>query len=213
MGQSKRIGFIGLGNMGGPLANRFAQFTPLVVFDLDQSRINSIVALGAKAADSVADLAEKTDLVFVSLPNSETVKEVVLGDGGLSSKLSKGSLIVDMTTGDPNMTREIAKTLVQMKIEFIDAPVSGGPRGAQEGNIAIMVGGSLEQYNRISPILRKISTNVIYSGELGAGHAIKAGNNLLNLICRLATFEVVSLLVKDGVDPEIAVNTIQKSSG
>ena len=87
--------------------------------------------------------------MFVSLPNSETVKEVVLGDGGLSSRLSKGSLIVDMTTGDPNMTREIAKSLLQKKIEFIDAPVSGGPRGAQEGNIAIMVGGSLEQYNRI----------------------------------------------------------------
>ena len=213
MGELRRIGFIGLGNMGGPLAKRFAQTKPLVVFDLDQSRIDPIVALGAKAADSVADLAEKTDLVFVSLPNSETVKEVVLGDGGLSSKLSKGSLIVDMTTGDPNMTREIAKILLQKKIEFIDAPVSGGPRGAQEGNIAIMVGGSLEQYNRISPILRKISTNVIYSGELGSGHAIKAGNNLLNLICRLATFEVVSLLVKDGVDPETAVNTIQKSSG
>ena len=124
MGESKRIGFIGLGNMGGPLAKRFAQFTPLIVFDLDQSRINAIVALGAKGADSLADLAEKSDLVFVSLPNSETVKEVVLGDGGLSSKLSKGSLIVDMTTGDPNMTRDIAKTLLQMKIEFMDAPVS-----------------------------------------------------------------------------------------
>jgi len=108
VGELRRIGFIGLGNMGGPLAKRFAQATSLVVFDLDQSRIDPIVALGAKAADSVADLAEKTDLVFVSLPNSETVKEVVLGDGGLSSKLSKGSLIVDMTTGDPNMTREIA---------------------------------------------------------------------------------------------------------
>ena len=213
MSSLNRIGFIGLGNMGGPLAERIAQSTPLVVFDLDQTRLENIVTFGAVAADSLSDLAGQTDIVLLSLPDSAIVNEVVLGKGGLSSKLADGSLIVDMTTGDPNITRKISNSLLQKNIEFIDAPVSGGPRGAREGNIAIIVGGSPEQFKRISPILNKISQNVIHSGELGSGHAIKAGNNLLNLICRLATFEVVSLLVKDGVKPEIAINTIQKSSG
>lgn len=213
MERSNCVGFIGLGNMGGPLAERLAQSTPLVVFDLDQTRLETTVASGAIAARSPSEIAERTDVVLLSLPDSNIVEEVVLGKEGLFDKLTEGSLIADMTTGDPNITRKIANSLLEKNIGFIDAPVSGGPRGAREGNIAIIVGGAPEQFTRIAPILNKISKNVVHSGELGSGHAIKAGNNLLNLICRLATFEVVSLLVKDGVNPEIAVNSIQKSSG
>ena len=213
MENTNRVGFIGLGNMGGPLAERLAQSTPLVVFDLDQTRLETTVAYGAMAANSTSEVAEQTDVVLLSLPDSKIVEEVVLGKEGLFHKLPEGSLIEDITTGDPNTTRKISKTLLKKKIGFIDAPVSGGPRGAREGNIAIIVGGTPEQFKRITPIMNKISKNVMHAGELGSAHAIKAGNNLLNLICRLATFEVVSLLVKDGVNPEIAVNTIQKSSG
>jgi len=208
-----RMGFIGLGNMGRPMAERIIKSAPLVVFDIDQQRMDSIVALGAVAADSPAEIARQSDLVLISLPDSRVVSEVVLGEDGLSSNLIPGSLIADMTTGDPTITRQIAKELSKKEIGIVDAPVSGGPRGAYEGSIAIMVGGTLEQYERVTPILEKISRNVLHSGDLGSGHAIKAGNNLLNLICRLATFEVVSLLVNDGVDPQTAVDIIQKSSG
>ena len=213
MSDLTRIGFIGLGNMGAPIAERIIKSAPLAVFDIDQQSVESMVAHGALAVNSLAELAHESDLVLLSLPNSGIVSEVVLGEEGLSDNLKPGSLIADMTTGDPAITRQIGKELTQNKIELIDAPVSGGPRGAREGNIAIMVGGTPKQFQRISPILQIISRNVIHAGELGSGHAIKAGNNLLNLICRLATFEVISLLVNDGVDPKTAVNIIQKSSG
>ena len=97
--------------------------------------------------------------------------------------------------------------LKQEDINFIDAPVSGGPKGANQGNIAIMVGGTENQFSTIKPIMDSISSNIFYAGKIGSGHSIKAGNNLLNLICRMATFEVISMLVKDGVEPEKAVNT------
>lgn len=213
MSELSRIGFIGLGNMGGPLAERILQSAPLVVFDINRQRMKSIVALGAIAANNLADLASQSDLVLLSLPDSSIVKEVVLGEEGLFKMLAPGSLIADMTTGDPEATRQIAGALSPNKIDFIDAPVSGGPRGAREGTITIIVGGSSEQFSSILPVLNKISSNVLHSGELGSGHAIKAGNNLLNLICRLATFEVISLLVIDGLDPQKAVDIIQKSSG
>jgi len=103
--------------------------------------------------------------------------------------------------------------LKEKEINFIDAPVSGGPKGANQGNIAVMVGGSESQFAEIKPIMDAISSNIFYAGKIGSGHSIKAGNNLLNLICRMATFEVISLLVKDGVDPKKAVEIIQKSSG
>jgi 3-hydroxyisobutyrate dehydrogenase len=118
-----------------------------------------------------------------------------------------------MTTGDPAATCEMAARLRERSIELIDAPVSGGPRGADAGTIAIIVGGTTDQFERASRVLDSISCNVMHAGGVGTGHAVKVGNNLLNLVCRLATFEAVSLLVRAGVTPETAVSIIQKSSG
>ena len=118
-----------------------------------------------------------------------------------------------MTSGDPAVTREISELILKNKIEFIDAPVSGGPRGAREGTIAIMVGGSQAQFERVNNVLSYISHNIIHAGPIGSGHSIKLGNNLLNLICRMGTLEVISMLVREGVAPDMAVDIIQKSSG
>ena len=118
-----------------------------------------------------------------------------------------------MTSGDPAQSRDQADRLATAGICFADAPVSGGPRGARDGVIAVMVGGSDALYELLHPVLSVISCNIFHAGEVGAGHALKAGNNLLNLICRMATFEVVSLLVNDGVAPDKAVDILQKSSG
>ena len=107
----------------------------------------------------------------------------------------------------------IGKKALEKGINMIDAPVSGGPRGAREGTIAIMVGGEDKLYEQILPTLKVISSNIFHAGPVGAGHALKAGNNLLNLICRMASFEVVSLLINAGVDAERAVDILQKSSG
>ena len=209
----EKIGFIGLGNMGAPLAERLLKKYQLFVHDLDENNIKYFTDKGASACSNPSELASQTSRIFLCLPTSTIVEKVVNGDNGLIKSAKKDTYIIDMTTGEPEITRKISKALKQKDINFIDAPVSGGPKGANQGNIAIMVGGTEDQFSTVKPIMDDISSNIFYAGEIGSGHSIKAGNNLLNLICRMATFEVISMLVKDGVEPEKAVNIIQKSSG
>ena len=209
----EKIGFIGLGNMGRPLAERLLKKYQLYVYDLEEENLNFFVSHGAIKCLSPSEIASKTDRVFLCLPTSSIVEKVINGDKGIFKTAKQNSFIIDMTTGEPEITRELSKNLLLRDINFIDAPVSGGPKGARLGNIAIMIGGTEKQFSIIKPIMDDISSNIFYAGEIGSGHAIKAGNNLLNLICRMATFEVISMLAKDGVDPEKAVNIIQKSSG
>lgn len=209
----EKIGFIGLGNMGRPLAERLLKKYQLYVYDLQEENLNFFVSHGAIKCLSPSEIASNTDKVFLCLPTSSIVEKVINGDKGIFKTAKQNSFIIDMTTGEPEITRELSKNLLLRDINFIDAPVSGGPKGARLGNIAIMIGGTEKQFSIIKPIMDDISSNIFYAGEIGSGHAIKAGNNLLNLICRMATFEVISMLVKDGVDPEKAVNIIQKSSG
>jgi 3-hydroxyisobutyrate dehydrogenase len=209
----EKIGFIGLGNMGKPLAERLLKKYQLYVYDLDTKNLKYFLDKGAVACSNPSDLARNTSRIFLCLPTSIVVEKVIYGENGLLETASKGSFIIDMTTGEPEISRKISKSIQSKEINFIDAPVSGGPKGANQGNIAIMVGGTKTQFSTIKPIMDDISSNIFYAGEVGSGHSIKAGNNLLNLICRMATFEVISMLVKDGVSPETAVNIIQKSSG
>ena len=208
-----KVGFIGLGNMGKPLADRLLINNELFVYDLDQKKLEYFTNKGAISCSTPSELASTTSIIFLCLPTSAIVDKVINGENGLIKSSTKGSYIIDMTTGEPETTRRIAKILKEKEINFIDAPVSGGPKGAHQGNIAIMVGGTESQFAKIKPIMDDISSNIFYAGKIGSGHSIKAGNNLLNLICRMATFEVVSLLVKDGVDSNKAVEIIQKSSG
>ena len=207
------VGFIGLGNMGAPLARRLCTDHTLWVFDQSQTAVDAFTGADAQVAKSAAELAESVDIVLTCLPTSEDLRSLLFGDQQVASVLKAGTMLIDMTTGDPGITRDLATKLAMDGIELIDAPVSGGPKGATAGTIAIIVGGSAAQFSRALPVLSAISSNVMHAGDVGAGHAVKAGNNLLNLVCRLATFEVVSLLVRAGVTPENAVAIIQKSSG
>ena len=209
---SPRLGFIGLGNMGAALAMRLVG-QPLSVFDNDPAKCDVFASKGVDVAGSLAELATNSDIIFTCLPTSAITETVLFGPDGLSSHLSSHHIIVDMTSGDPAQSRDQARRLADVDICFSDAPVSGGPRGARDGVIAIMVGGSDPLYNILHPVLSAISCNIFHAGDVGAGHALKAGNNLLNLICRMATFEVVSLLVNAGVAPDKAVDILQKSSG
>ena len=209
---SPRLGFIGLGNMGAALAMRLVG-QPLSVFDNDPAKCDVFASKGVDVAGSLAELAANSDIIFTCLPTSAITETVLFGPDGLSSHLSSHHIIVDMTSGDPAQSRDQARRLADADICFADAPVSGGPRGARDGVIAIMVGGADPLYNVLHPVLSVISCNIFHAGDVGAGHALKAGNNLLNLICRMATFEVVSLLVNAGVAPDKAVDILQKSSG
>ena len=212
-----RIGFIGLGNMGSAIAMRLTKpkidGLPLMVYDPDSIKSVPFIEKGAIAAKSALELCKSCDIIFACLPTSAVTETVLFGDAGISRDLKPGQIFVDMTSGDPAISRDQAARLAKAGVIFVDAPVSGGPRGAREGTIAIMVGGEDKLYEQILPTLKVISSNIFHAGPVGAGHALKAGNNLLNLICRMASFEVVSLLINAGVDAERAVDILQKSSG
>ena len=209
---SPRLGFVGLGNMGAALATRLASQS-LSVFDNDPTKCDAFAVDGVEVAGSLAELANHSDIIFTCLPTSAVTENVLFGPDGLSPHLSSRHIIVEMTSGDPAQSRDLARRLAESDICFADAPVSGGPRGAKDGVIAIIVGGSDQLYKILHPVLSTISCNIFHAGDVGAGHAVKAGNNLLNLICRMATFEVVSLLVNTGVAPDKAIDILQKSSG
>ena len=165
-----KIGFIGLGNMGRPLADRLIKNYQLYAFDLDKNNLQYFTNKGAVACSSPSEVASHVNHIFLCLPTSKIVEAVVNGDNGLTVSAKRGAYIIDMTTGEPEITRKISNSLEEKEINFIDAPVSGGPKGAYQGNIAIMVGGTESQFAEIKPIMDDISSNIFYAGKIGSGH-------------------------------------------
>jgi 3-hydroxyisobutyrate dehydrogenase len=208
-----KIGYVGLGHMGGALARRIQLQRELQVFDLDAAAVQRLVEKGAVPCPSLAELGQRCDIVLLCLPTSDQVRTVLLGENGLAASLRRGSLVVDQTSGDPTATRAMAAELALRGIELIDAPVSGGPRGADAGTIAIMVGASDAQYERVLPILQTISPNILHAGGVGTGHVAKLANNLLSGGQRLMTLEAMALAVKNGISPDRAADIFPASSG
>lgn len=207
------IGYVGLGNMGGALALRLHLTHPLLVYDRAEAACRVLAEAGAEIAADLPALAARCDVIFLCLPTSDHVREVIFGQTGLVEGLRPGTMIVDQTTGDPIATRAIAADLALKGIDLIDAPVSGGKQGAQAGTIAIMVGATAAQFARIEPIFRAISPNVFHAGGIGNGHVVKLANNLLSMATRLLTFESVMLAARNGVDPKTVVEIMGASGG
>lgn len=207
------IGYVGLGNMGGALARRLQLTNRLVIYDLSQTAVDGLVAAGAEPSTGLAELAQRCDIVFLCLPTSEDVEKAIFGDQGLHLGLRAGAMIVDQTTGDPSKTRAIAAKLKARNVDLIDAPVSGGKVGAEQGTIAIMVGASDEQYGRILPILQTISPNIFHAGGVGSGQVVKLVNNQITFAQRLVTLEGLALATKNGVDPHRAVEILLAGGG
>ena len=211
--KSPRIGFIGVGNMGGAIAVRLLERGPLAVWDRDVGAVQALTDAGATTAESAAAVAAGCDILLTCLPESKHVRELLFGEQGVAAALARGALVADMTTGDPVVSREIASGLLDLNIHFVDAPVSGGPMGARQGSLAIMMGGEADAVARLRPVFEPVFPNLDHVGPVGAGHAMKLANNLLNAICRLATAETVALAVKNGIDPAQAIDIMNKSSG
>jgi 3-hydroxyisobutyrate dehydrogenase-like beta-hydroxyacid dehydrogenase len=208
------IGLIGLGNIGGRIAKHLLQQgNDLVVYDVNVDVLKDFETLGARIATSPSALAEVSKYVITVLPNSQIVKKVVLGEHGLISSLKPGSVVIDMTTSVPNVTKEIGEVLKSKGIEMLDAPISGGIKKAGEGTLSIMVGGEDLTFNEVLPILSKIGTNIIHVGELGSGHTIKALNNLICASNLLINAEALAVGVKMGLDPQKMLQVINSSSG
>jgi 3-hydroxyisobutyrate dehydrogenase len=207
------IGYVGLGSMGGALAERLLLSHPLQVHDRAPAASERLARRGAVAVPRLPAIAETCDLIFLCLPTSIQVRDAIFGPGGLAEGLRPGTMVVDQTTGDPNETRAMAAELAGRGVALIDAPVSGGIAGAQAGTIAIMVGASDEQYGRVQPVLQSISPNVFHAGGVGNGHVIKLVNNLMSCVQRLLSFEAMALAAKNGVDPKTATAVLVASGG
>jgi 3-hydroxyisobutyrate dehydrogenase len=207
-----KIGFVGLGRMGGALARRLMREHKLRVFDLSPQVREAFAKEGAEAMPSLSALAKECDVVLTCLPTSAEVREVIFGEGGLAAGLKTGSLIADMTTGDPNATRQMAEALKEKGIELIDAPVSGGPHGAAAGTIAIIVGATDAQFARVQPVFATISPNIFHTGTVGTGQIMKLVNNVIAAGVRAATFEAVALGVKNGLDLKTCVDILAKGT-
>jgi 3-hydroxyisobutyrate dehydrogenase len=211
--ETVQLGYVGLGNMGGALARRLLLQAKMRVYDLRPAVTAEYAAKGGTPAQSPKALAAESDLVMTCLPTSTEVREAIFGDNGLAAGMKPGGIIADMTTGDPNATRAMAKELAGRGITLIDAPVSGGPHGADAGTIAIMVGASPELFAKVRPTLEIISPNVFHCGDVGAGHVMKLVNNVIAASVRTVTFEAVTMGIKNGLSLKACAEVIAKSSG
>jgi 3-hydroxyisobutyrate dehydrogenase len=212
IGPGSSIGYVGLGNMGGPLARRLQAARPIAVHDLSAAAMEDLRRLGATPHARLADLARRCDVIMLCLPTTEHVRDALLGAGGIAEAARPGTLVIDQTSGDPVASRALRDALQVRGIDFVDAPVSGGPEGAVAGTIAILVGGTAAQFERAAAVLRGISPNVVHAGDFGCGYVAKLANNLLFAATRLMTLEAVALAAKNGVEPRRMVEIMLKGS-
>ncbi|MGH3360564.1 MAG: 2-hydroxy-3-oxopropionate reductase [Nocardioidaceae bacterium] len=199
---SERVGFIGLGVMGRPMAARLAaNGYPLVVRNRSQGAVDALVAAGATAAGSPADVARHSTVVITMLPDTPDVEQVVTGEGGLLPWLRRGSLLVDMSTITPAGSRRVAEACAEHGVATLDAPVSGGESGAIDGTLSIMVGGAADDVDRARPAFEELGRAVVHIGDTGAGQIAKAANQAVVAISIQAVAEALTLARKADVDP------------
>jgi len=210
------IGFVGIGNMGSPMARRvLGGDYSLTVFDVDLDRMKQFASMnGCRAAATPAELGRHVDIVITMLPNGHVVREAVLGTDGVAAGLRSGGILVDMSSADAAGTRELGAELALRGIAVADAPVSGGVGGAAAGTLSIMVGGEDDAvFRRIEPILQTMGTKLFRAGPLGAGHAAKALNNLMGALSMLGCAEVLLISRQFGLDPAKIFEIINASTG
>jgi 3-hydroxyisobutyrate dehydrogenase len=206
-----RVAFVGLGTMGLPMArNLVARGHDVVGVDPDPARGR---LLGAPSAPTPADAAASADVAILSLPSSEAVEDVVLGSCGLSAGASPGFAVIDMSTSRPRLARSLAAELAKNGIDWLDAPVSGGPRGAETASLTIMVGGSREAFERLRSLLEELGSLLVRVGEAGAGQAAKLCNNLVAGATMAALAEACALAVREGIEPAILYDLLTRSTG
>lgn len=212
--KSYLIHFIGVGAMGGPMAQRLLEGGHTVrVFDTNQDRIDAFSAkYGKQTAGVSTQVGVDADFIVMILPNSAVVEQVLFGVDGLVKKLKKGAMVVDMTSGQPEMTLTMGTRFDALGVALIDAPVSGAVPRAQNGTLTIMTGGQSEFIDHAEPLLSLMGT-VTRTGELGSGHAMKALNNLVSCAGYLIGIEALIIGSKFGLDPSVMVDVLNSSTG
>ena len=201
---SKVIGFIGLGIMGKPMVLNLIKHNYLINFYArKRSVIDEIKKKGGYFCKSIQEVAEKSKIIFTNLPDSKDVKKVILGKDGLIKKLKSNSIIVDMSTISPEITKLLCKKLKSKKIDFIDAPVSGGEIGAIKGTLSIMVGGDKDVYNKIRPVLKILGEKITYVGKSGSGQITKICNQILVAQTMVGVSEILLIAKRNNCSLEL----------
>jgi 3-hydroxyisobutyrate dehydrogenase len=214
MAERPRLGFVGTGNMGRHMARHLLEAGyRLTVHDARRAAAEQLEGGGAGWAESPAELAEASDVVFTSLPGPPEVESVALGEGGVLANLPAGGILVDLSTNSPTAIRKVAAAGAERGIVVLDAPVSGGVFGAETGRLAVMVGGDKDAFDRCKPLFDAIGDHVVYCGASGAGSATKLVNNMISLSLNVLLGEALALGVRAGVELETLVDVIQSSSG
>jgi 2-hydroxy-3-oxopropionate reductase len=205
-----KIGFIGLGIMGKPMAkNLLKAGYSLVVHDINPAPVKELAAAGAETASSAKEVAQKTDVVITMLPNSPHVKAAVMGPNGDLEGAKPGMIIVDMSSIAPLAAKEVAAKAAEKGVEMLDAPVSGGEPKAIDGTLSIMVGGKKELFEKCEGLLSKMGTSVVLCGDVGAGNVTKLANQIIVALNIAAMSEALVLGAKAGVDPETIFKAIR----
>jgi 3-hydroxyisobutyrate dehydrogenase len=209
------VAFLGLGAIGAPMAQHLpAHGFDLIVWNRTRERAEQFArSVRARVANTPADAAGDADVVITCLPTSREVEALLDGTSGLLAGLRRGATHVDCTSGDPATSRRIAARLRERGVAFVDAPVSGGKRGAEEGALTVMCGGAVGDVERVRPVLAAFGKHIVHCGDVGAGDMVKAVNQALLAIHIWATGEGLATLAKSGVDTRIALEVINASSG
>jgi 3-hydroxyisobutyrate dehydrogenase len=209
-----RIAFIGLGNMGAPMAlNLLKAGHELIVFDLVPAAVRALADAGAHTAASAAQAVPGADVVITMLPASKHVEGLYLGENGLLTRIDKRSLVIDCSTIAPESARKVAEAAQALGLAMLDAPVSGGTGGAAAGTLTFIVGGPEDALEQARPFLEKMGKNIFHAGAAGAGQVAKICNNMLLGILMAGTSEALALGVASGLDPAVLSDVIAKSSG
>jgi 3-hydroxyisobutyrate dehydrogenase len=206
---SARVGFAGLGTMGQAMAANLARAGfPLTVWNRSAGRSGPLVELGAREADGPARLAAESDVVVICVRDTPDVEEILFGANGVAGGARRDLLVIDCSTVSPAATRSFAARLAQRGARFVDAPVSGGSEGAQQGTLSIMVGGDAEDVERARPILGAMGRTITHMGPVGAGQATKAVNQVILAAVYLGVAEGIVLAIKSGLDPDAVVRAL-----
>jgi len=207
---TSKIGFVGLGIMGKPMAKNLLKAShSLVVYDIMPAGMDEVVAAGADKGSSPKDVASRTDLVITMVPDGPEVEQAVLGSNGVLEGARKGTIVVDMSSISPMVSQKVGAACEAKGVEFLDAPVSGGEPKAIDGTLAIMVGGRKDVFDKVEPILKLMGSTVVLTGKVGAGNVTKLANQIM-VACNIAAMgEAFVLATKAGLDPEVVFNAVK----
>lgn len=209
-----QIGFIGLGQMGAPMAAQLVKAGhSLIVFDKSNAAAMVLAQSGANVARTIAEAVASADVIILMLPNSKIVEQVIFADDGVHENMREDALLIDMGSSHPIETKKVGERLTRTGRSFVDAPVSGGVKRAETGSLAIMVGGDDADVRRAIPLLEIMGSAVTHTGPLASGHALKALNNLLSASGLIAAAEVLLVGQRFGLDPSVMLDALNQSSG